>query len=194
MTRIAEIMLEAKARLKAVECGVEMLSAGQGDARTGVRNVAVFGRMVTFATNNLRSVVEGFIGWDVKAKQRHFDCDECRYMYRLRNVIEKQARTPVSVSAHIRSLDTSDLARFPRPPRATSFFVGDRNGGSGWMILNADGEKTPFYIDLPPEVGEAWLDLPEFGGRRALDVSNTYLISLENYLLDVEDFINGNKQ
>ncbi len=188
MSRVNEILNEANERLKIAKCGLDMILASQGEGRIGVRNVAVFGRMVTFATNNLRSIVDDFENWDVKAKQRHFDNDECRYMTQLRNVIEKQARTPVSMSAHIRSFNTNDMNKFPRPPGATSFFIGDHNGGTGWMIMDADKNETPYYVALPPEIGKVWFTLPENEGKNVEDVASKYVACLENYLAEVTAF------
>jgi hypothetical protein len=188
MFRVEEILREADERLAVTRSGFAMMSAGQGEARIGLRNVAVFGCMVTFATNNLRSVVDGFEVWDVDMKAKHFGAPECKYMYELRNVIEKQARTPVSMSAHISSFNTNDINRFPRPSGATSFFIGDQNGGSGWMVPDGKGNETAYYVALPSDIGSVWLNLPEFEGRNATEVAGIYLGSLESYLVDVRVF------
>jgi len=50
----------------------------------------------------------------------------------------------------------------PPPPNAVSFFMGDRNGGSGWMVRMNDGSEEPYYMDLPPEVGQIELMLQGF--------------------------------
>ena len=115
MSRIQEILREANDRLLVAKSGLAMIVGGVGEGRIGLRNVAVFGRMVTFATNNLRSNLAGFDDWDMDAKRKHFDDPDCRYMYELRNVIEKQARTPVSMSVHIHAFSPSDLQKFERP-------------------------------------------------------------------------------
>ncbi len=188
MSRIDEILNEANERLKIAKCGLDMILASQGEGRIGVRNVAVFGRMVTFATNNLRSVVSDFEQWDIEAKQRYFDNDECRYMTKLRNVIEKEARTPVSTSTHIRSFNTDDINKFPRPPGATSFFIGDQNGGTGWTIVDADKNQTPYYVALPPEIGRVWFTLPENEGKNVEDVASKYVECLDGYLAEATAF------
>ena len=189
MSRTQEILNEANERLTIAKCGLAMVLSGQGEGRVGLRNVAVFGRMVTFATNNFRSVVPNFEKWDSDAKVRHFDNDECRYMYQLRNVIEKQARTPTSVSVHIHSFNTNDISKFERPPSAGSFFIGDQNGGTGWMVVDSEGNETPYYLALPPEIGNVWLSLPENDGRNAGEVASKYVASLEAYFIEVKAFI-----
>ncbi len=191
MPRPKEIILEAKERFKVAHFGLEMLQAGQGEARIGLRNIAVFGRMATFATNNLRSIVDGFQAWDVGAKARHFNNENCKYMNDLRNVIEKQARTPLASVAHVKSFQPADLNKFPRPPGAFGFFIGDMNGGSGWLVAGPDGEEGRFYVSLPEEIGRVWCILPEFGNKDAVSVATEYINSLENYLYEVEVYVTG---
>lgn len=192
MGRLDEILSEAEARLQVAKCGLSMISRGEGEGKIGLRNVAVFGRMVTFATNNLKSVVEGFADWDALAKQRHFDNETCRYMNQLRTVIEKQARTPTAVAMEI-SFSTDDLKRFERPPGARGFFIGDQNGGTGWLIADQEGNETPYYVALPPEFGRVWLMLTEHDGRDASEVASSYVSALEAYLNELKVFVGGAK-
>lgn len=149
MSRINEILHEANERLEVAKYGLNMINASKGEGKIGLRNVAVFGRMVTFATNNLRSQVEGFEVWDADAKLRHLSNDECRYMVKIRNVIEKEARTPVATNAYVREFSMDVLNRFPHPPGARSFFIGDRNGGTGWMILDENNEENTLLCRAP---------------------------------------------
>jgi hypothetical protein len=193
MGRLDEILSEAEARLQVAKCGASMISRGEGEGKIGLRNVAVFGRMVTFATNNLKSVVEGFADWDALAKQRHFDNETCRYMNELRNVIEKQARTPTAVAVHLTAFNTDDLNRFERPPGAKSFVIGDQNGGTGWLIEGPDGTTTTYYVALPQEFGRVWLMLPEHDSRDAFKVASSYVDALEAYLDDLKRYVGGKK-
>jgi len=41
----------------------------------------------------------------------------------------------------------------PQPPGATSFFIGDELGGTGWEVSQPDGSTEKYYIDLPEEIG-----------------------------------------
>jgi hypothetical protein len=194
MSRIYEILNEANERLSVAKCGLAMVISGQGEGRIGIRNVAVFGRMVTFATNNLRSSIANFEAWDTEAKSRHFNNVECQYMYKLRNVIEKEARTPTSISMQLSSFNTNDLNKFERPPGAKDFFIGDQNGGTGWMVEDAEGNQTPYYVSLPSEIGNVSLLLPENDGKDAGEVTAKYVTSLEAYLTEVKSFVEESKK
>jgi hypothetical protein len=137
----------------------------------------------------LRSVIDGFEEWDVLAKRERFDNDACKYMYELRNVIEKEARTPTAVAVDIVNFNTSDIDRFPRPPGAHAFFIGDQNGGTGWQIIDSSGNETPYYVALPEEFGRVWLMLPEHDGGDAFQVASAYIGALEAYLADMKAFL-----
>lgn len=39
------------------------------------------------------------------------------------------------------------------PPGATTFIVGDPNGGNGWLVQKPDGTAEMFYVELPQELG-----------------------------------------
>ena len=153
--------------------------ARPGRALTGLRNAVVFGRMVTFALQNLRSTSSEFEGWyAVKVAEMKAD-PLIRYMHDLRTTIEKKASTPVRTSAVIRSFGSSDIARFmPAPPGAASFFIGDRAGGSGWIVQTEHGEE-PYYVELPVDIGEVNLHFDgapaEYRDDLATDLLTTYL-------------------
>jgi hypothetical protein len=67
-------------------------------------DAVVFGRMVTFALQNLRSVVPEFDGW-YQAKQEEMKSDPLmRYFYQLRTKIETQVGRHTSSSVHIKQL------------------------------------------------------------------------------------------
>jgi len=54
-----------------------------------------------------------------------------------------------------------DLATIgPAPPGATSFFIGDQLGGSGWEIKLPDGSTGKYYVDLPTDLVSASLHFP----------------------------------
>jgi hypothetical protein len=87
-----------------------------------------------------------------------------RYFVKLRNEIEKQASdNQLSAKTHIQSFSTSDIARFgPAPPNATSLFIGDSVGGSGWEVKLAKGaslKSTEQPIDTTSAAGKAFLDM-----------------------------------
>ena len=190
MTRASEILAEARELLETARCGLMIAKLGPSEVKAGFRNVAVYGKMVTFCTNNLRGKVDGFEEWDRAAKEKYFDNDVARAMSDARNQFEKQARNPIFSATHIKSFSSQDLARFPKPDNAVGFFMGDRFGGSGWMLQMENGDKLPFYIDLPAEIGESRTILSHEG--TSLDLiaaADRYLNALESYLGELTDFV-----
>ena len=190
MSRVSEIISEAQEALGTARVGLKHAKLGPYELKGGFRNVAIFGRMVTFCTNNLRGKVPGFEEWDRAAKQKYFDNEVGRAMIDARNQFEKQASNPIFSAAHIKSFNTSDLAKLPKPPNAIAFFMGDRVGGSGWMLQMENGDKLPFNIDLPPEMAEVKTILPHAG--KSLDLLQTaekYLHALQCYLDDLRPFV-----
>jgi hypothetical protein len=85
-----------------------------------------------------------------------------RFFHDLRTSIEKKAHTPTTVSVHIKAFSLStDIARLePRPPGATWLFIGDRNGGSGWLVRKPDGTEEAYYVELPEDIGDVKIHLP----------------------------------
>jgi hypothetical protein len=85
-----------------------------------------------------------------------------QYFKDLRNKIEKQGREGTKNKAVIRHFDSSRMP--PAPPNWQRFFVGDKNGGSGWVVLLEDGTTQKIYVDLPEDIARSWLgfrDLPD---------------------------------
>ena len=189
MTRVSEILAEAQERLDTARVGLDQARMGPYHVRAGFRNVAIFGKMVTFCTNNLRGKVEGFEQWDADAKNRFFDNDVARAMTEARNQYEKKATNPIFASAHVKSFSTDDLRSLPRPDNASAFFIGDRFGGSGWMIDMENGDKFPFYIELPPSMAEVRTVLvSQAGSLDLMAAADTYLASLQGYLDELRAF------
>ena len=190
MSRVAEVLREAQERLETARVGLKHAKLSPYELKGGFRNVAIYGRMVTFCTNNLRGKVAGFEEWDQDAKQRYFDNDVARAMIDARNQFEKQASNPIFSSAHIKSFSAQDVARLPKPPNAIAFFIGDRVGGSGWMLKMDNGDELPFYIDLPAEIADVKVILPHRGqSLDAIQVAEEYLHALQCYLDELRSFV-----
>ncbi len=190
MSRVQEILKEAQERLEAAATGLMIAKLGPSEVKAGFRNVAIYGKMVTFCTNNLRGKVDGFEEWDRAAKEKYFDNDVARAMTDARNQFEKQASNPISSTTHVKSYSPQDRARFPQPPNAIGFFIGDRFGGSGWMLQMANGDKLPLYVDLPEDIGTSRTILSHAGQSLDLiETSEKYLDSLQHYLDDLRAFI-----
>ncbi len=159
--KVSDVFQAVNDRQKVARFGLEDMKNPQR-TRSGLYNAVVFGRMVTFALQNLRSVVEGFDVWYGPKKEEMKTDPLMNYFHELRTDIEKRTEAHTAVSAHIKSLSGGDLKRFqPAPPGATSFFIGDQNGGSGWELKRADGTVEKYYIDLPPDIGEVAVHLPK---------------------------------
>ena len=122
----------------------------------GLLNVAVYGRAVTNLLQHLRSQAKDFEEW-YAPKVAEMRADPlCKFFYRLRTDGLKQTKQiPTSQRFFVNHFEfPKDLARLGSPPPgATSFFMGDRTGGSGWIVRLHDGTEQPFYVDLPDDIG-----------------------------------------
>ena len=184
--KTAKSVIEAvEETLRTAEFGLEDMRTRPGRARSGLRNAVVFGRMVTFALQNLSSVVPAFDAW-YSAKQAEMKVDPLmRYFVELRNAIEKQAKMPTSTSVHIKSFSPVDMEKFkPAPPGAIGFFIGDQMGGSGWEVKRPDGAIERYYVDIPEENVTIFLCLPDAPpeiatGRTADQLVEEYLTRLK---------------
>lgn len=175
-----EIIDEASELLKTALFGLDDMKTRPGRMKTGLRNAVIFGRNTTWALQNLRSAHQDFDAW-YDEKQAEMKSDELmKYFHELRNDIEKRAKTPTTMSAHIKSFSTADMARFePRPPGATGFFIGDQQGGSGWTVRTQNGSEEPYYVDLPGDIGKVDIHLVGAPGdaerQSAADLVEQYL-------------------
>jgi hypothetical protein len=185
IAQIRAILQRVDDTLKTAWHGFEDVVATDRNRRfTGIRNVIVFGRSVTFVLQNLKSHADGFEEW-YQAEATALAADPLmRYFVEARNQIEKQGKLNVASSMHLRSFSTGDMSKFGPPPRgATSFFIGDQLGGTGWEIALGEGQTAKYYVQLPTSVGEVsqhFLDFPaakapELAGRSVDDLCELYL-------------------
>jgi hypothetical protein len=131
----------------------------------GIRNVAVFGRSVTFVLQTLRSVdADAFERW-YAPKQAEMKADALLgYFVTLRNEILKEGGPSAISAVYVEHLNTHDLMPLMEnpPPGARAFFIGDALGGSGWEIELPDGSLGRYYVQLPGAVKmEASLHFPD---------------------------------
>ena len=130
--------------------GLNLLLNGDPTAvPTGVRNVLTFGRTLTNTLQRLRSHISNFDEWYVPYMEQMEKDPLMKYLYNLRNNVVKEGKMPLSTKTIITELNSNMLRSLPKPPNATSFFIGDSNGGSGWEIILPSGIKEKFYINLP---------------------------------------------
>jgi len=189
--KISDVFRAVDDRQKAARFGLEDMKNPER-SRSGFYNAVVFGRMVTFALQNLRGVADGFDEW-YSAKQEEMKQDPLmKYFYDLRTDIEKQTNRHTAPLTHIKSFDPGqDMRRFqPAPPGATGFFIGDQNGGSGWDVKLADGTIQKYYVDLPPDIGEVTVRLPKapepFANVPAHQLVEKYLSYLDGLVAEAK--------
>jgi hypothetical protein len=161
-----EVFQDARDALELTKRGLGEFLGVQGRQRgSGIRNVVVWGRVVTATLCKLKHQVAGFDEWWTPiADELHSD-PEFHYLYDLSNDV-RHAGTfgRVATSTHIKHMNTADLQPLLAnpPPGARNFFVGDRWGGSGWEVVLPDGTTGQFYVTLPADVDiTTWLHFTE---------------------------------
>jgi hypothetical protein len=166
------------------------MKAGPERRLTGLRNVAIFGRSVTFVLQNLRSQTPGFDHWYAPRVEQMKADTLMKYFIELRNSIEKKGDDLARANLDLIQFSTDDVATLgPRPPGAIGVFFGDTAGGSGWRIENAPGMTEPYYVELPPEIGRTWAtlaDTPKEHGDDPVDLCDRYIAKLEKLVADAE--------
>jgi hypothetical protein len=79
------------------------------------------------------------------------------------------------------------LMRSP-PPGAKAFFIGDENGGSGWVIPQPDGSDEKYYVELPPNIGITSMHLPNAPKFEGPDYPKADQL-IEAYLAKVKELV-----
>jgi hypothetical protein len=151
----------AQKRLETAKFGLADLRAHPERFDSGVMNTIVFGRMVTFALQNMRGHVDGFNEWyDVEQERLRSD-PLMKYFNDLRTEIEKQIGTVTDVRTEIENWGPGSMEKFgPPPPGATALFIGDQTGRAGWEVQAPDGSVEKYYVDMPPSVGRVTVLFP----------------------------------
>ena len=188
----ADVIRRAEEHLQTARFGLEDMRSRPERFQSGLHNAVVFGRAVTFALQNMRSVVPDFDEWYEPVKVAMKSDPLIKYLSDLRTEIEKTVGRYTTLSGTIKSFNSAtDMRHFePRPPRATSFFIGDQNGGSGWKVANSDGSEDTYYVTLPPEIGEITIHLSKAPGALsevpAQDLVAEYLGRLGKIVADAK--------
>ena len=154
---IRAVIQKAEETLQTARFGYEDLTSGNRYRRySGIRNLAVFGRSVTFVIQNLKTPVgsDRFDAWYEPIREKMQADVLMKYFVTLRNEILKQGKLPVSTSASL-NFSSSDMKKLGTPPPgAIGFFIGDQTGGSGWEIELPDGKKEKYYVELPESMAK----------------------------------------
>lgn len=154
-----QIIEDIRQLLQSARLGrADVLAADPSKRMTGLMNVVTFGRAVLNALPRLKRVVVGYDDWF----QTHVPADDplLKYFIGLRDALEHEGRTPrIQTQIFAHRLSMRDLG--PRPPGAVRGFIGDSNGGSGWMIALPDGTQVPYYVSLPESAATVTIHFPE---------------------------------
>jgi hypothetical protein len=186
------VIRRAEETLQTARHGYEDLIGTNKNRRfSGLRNLIVFGRSVTWVLQNLRSVNKNdFEDWYVPEQEKMKNDPLMRYFINARNEIEKQGRINVSTRAKIH-FSSGDIEKFgPPPPGAKGIFIADQFGGTGWEVEMPNGTKEKYYVELPAEIGEVKQQFinfpetadPELKGKSVEELCELYLNRLEMLL------------
>jgi hypothetical protein len=193
MASDVEVAIQAaRQRLKTARFGLSDLETPER-AMSGLYNAVVFGRMVTFALQNMRGKVEGFDDW-YQIKQEEMKASPLlKYFSELRTKIEKQVGEHAGRGFEIKNFDDNAMRRLlkHKPEGASSFFMGDGEGRSGWLVKAADGSEQAFYINLPKDIGGPAIYLAEapvqYRAMAAEKVVAIYLDKLEQLIEEAKE-------
>lgn len=148
-----EVQRRAETTLMLAERGYADLVGEDPAVRwAGLHNVAVFGRSVSLVLQTARTVLGNRFDteWYEKAISAFIEWEAASVWVALRNEILKEGPPLGSVHVAIDRLDSTDLEALQAaaPAGATTMFIGDHNGGSGWEVDTGAGVER-FYLKLP---------------------------------------------
>ena len=190
-----EILKETTETLNTARFGMSLVQSEDPNQRKfGLRNIIVFGRAVTNVLQNLRSVDEQFDEWYAPIVDRMKADPVMTHLYKVRSEILKQGKlqSRIHMSGGFSSASLQPLMNAP-PPGATSFFLGDPWGGSGWEVTLPNGEVEKYYISLKDVPGisvkmNVFLadSPPELEGMTIQEICQHYLDQLSGIVEDAK--------
>jgi hypothetical protein len=189
MASALESIRAAEERLATARFGLQDM-ADPKRTRAGLYNAVVFGRMVTFALQNMRNEVAGFDEWYAAVQQQLKTDPLMNFLNNLRTQIEKTAEQHTGRYTRIGSLDMAGIQRLPKPPGAFEFFL-DMSGETGWNVKLPDGSVEKYYIEPPSswqiDVGFLLSNAPEeFRGTDARELVSQYLDRMESIIAEAK--------
>ena len=158
-----EILKRCDETLAVAGFGLEDIRSSPERRLAGLRNLVVFGRAVTNGLQNLRSTEANFDDWYSPFQKEMENDPLMKYFYRLRTEILKEGNIRTGIHTHIKGFQfPPNLEKVgPPPPNAKNFFIGDQLGGSGWEVMMDDGSVKKYYVNLPGDIAQVEIHLPE---------------------------------
>ncbi len=149
----SSILERAQETLYTATLGLKALgSANPQERMAGLRNLVVFGRSVTFVLQNLRSTEPDFDSWYEKYISEMKADPLMAFFNNLRSVILKEGELRIHTSMTFSGNPYEVIKRYPPPPGAKGFFIGDQIGGSGWEVELPDGSVAKYYVAIPSDL------------------------------------------
>ncbi|WP_158968046.1 hypothetical protein [Paraglaciecola sp. L3A3] len=193
---IEAIIKKAEETLKTAQFGFEDLS-DKKRRTSGLRNLIVFGRSVTFVIQNLKTPVgeKEFSTWYLPIQESLKSDVLMKYFVTLRNEILKQGKLPISTSTRV-NINPGNMSKLGNPPPgAKSFFIGDQLGGSGWVIELPDGTTENYYVELPTSMADVRQHFSELPVPEDHELKHKPIEELcENYLGKLESIIDNARE
>lgn len=150
---VGTILSQTEDTLFTAKLGLTHVLGPEPKARiAGLRNVIVFGRAVTNVLQQLRSVVPSFDEWYQPYVKEMQSDPVMAFLYKVRSEVLKEGNLNIHSSARLSGDPMAIMRQFQPPPRAKAFFMGDRNGGSGWEVDVGEGKTEKYYVQLPGEI------------------------------------------
>jgi len=151
-----------------------LINPPAGQLRDTVNRVAVEGRAITNIIQNLRGKAVGFDDWYQVKVQEMANDKLLRFFYQLRTASLKQGKDGISsvsispqpgakitlaggsgIKVEWEQADGSCVSHFYSSPEGTtSQFIGDSEGGAGFIVTTADGRSIKKYVHIPTEVAD----------------------------------------
>ena len=181
MKTVDNILVQLNETLQSAKFGLNDVLDGPVERKaSGLKNLTVWGRAVTNVIQNLKNITDGFDEWYAPIQDEMRNDELLRFFYERRSLHLKEGAVKVARKAYI--ADLSELQKIPKPKNAKGFFMGDENGGSGWIVQGENGKEEKVYVEVPPELGHSsseFIDPPSIHlGKKIDDTSIENLCKL----------------
>lgn len=186
----AQVLANVRATMDVVKQALSDIKDGPERRLTALRNLVTFGKAISHVLQNLRSCEPDFDLWWQPVADGLRNDPLAKFFYELRNRILKEGELGVGSSTHIEYLNSSDLARLPKPPGVTSMFIGDSAGGMGWTVEVSPGVIEKYYANFPVAVKTSlfFVDAPGATAGTPSESSDA-VVMCEKYVATLEKIV-----